>query len=144
MTNVRKVIALTASVTIAAVTLGAGIASAHTIRFDSNLTAHFTEVAGAPDISGPAGRDYFSGRVTSPKPACKANRLVRVYRKVPGPDPSAATRTNSDGRWRIESEDPPNDTYYAKTPKKVLRNTAAHTHICKRARSQDFVVAGQP
>ena len=128
---------------VAALTLGGGIASAHTVRFNSNLTARFTEVPGPPDNSSPAGRDYFSGRVTSSKDACK-KRLLQIHDYEPETVSSLPIATNSDGRWRLEVENPANRTYYAKIAKKVLRNTARHTHICKPARSPDFVVTDQP
>ena len=140
----RKLSLLAASAAVAALTFGGGIASAHTVRFNSNLTARFTEVPGPPDISGTGGWDYFSGRVTSPKAPCKPMRIVRIDDYEPETNPSPPIVTNSDGYWRLDVEDPANRTYYAKAKRKVLKNTAAHTHICKPARSKDFVVNDQP
>lgn len=140
----RKNIAFTITAMVATLALGAVVASAHTTRFDSNLTAHFTERPGPIEIDGPGGRDYFSGRVVSPKPACKRNRVVRVYLQRPGTDPYETTVSDADGVWRLYSEDPPNATYYAKAARKVLKNTSTHTHLCRRARSRDIVVTGQP
>ncbi len=145
MINPRKPIAIVASLTFAMLVLGASVASAHTVRFDSKLNAHFTEQPGPPDLVTNAGHDYFSGRISSPKLACAAFRPLRVFYVQPGPDPGAPrTLSDADGFWRFNSEDPPNGRYYARAPRKALKKTSAHTHVCKRARSQDFVVAGQP
>ncbi|MGI9019737.1 MAG: hypothetical protein ACR2G3_03380 [Solirubrobacterales bacterium] len=140
----RKNIARTTIALIAALALGAGVATAHTTHFDSKLTAHFTEQPGPLEIDGPGGRDYFSGRVVSPKPACTRKPVVRVYLQQPGTDPHKTAMSDADGIWWLYSEDPPNGTYYARAGRKVLKNTSAHTHLCKRARSRDFVVTGQP
>jgi hypothetical protein len=144
MMPIRKTIVVAVSASVAALALGAGVASAHTVRFDSQVTAHFTEQPGPPAIDSDAGWDYFSGRVNSTKQACKSRREVYVFLKQRGEDPLWPTQTNGDGFWRLLVEDPPNDTYYARALRKVLRNTSAHSHVCKAARSQDVVVAGQP
>lgn len=145
MTCFRKAIVRGVSAVVALLALGAGIASAHTVRFEVKLNAHFTEQPGPPDITSNAGWDYFSGRVSSTKLRCAEFRNVRVYRQVPGDDPgSSPTMSDAEGFWRLNSEDPPNGTYYAKTARKTLKSTSAHTHACKQATSQDVVVVGQP
>lgn len=146
MTPTRKTIVVAASTVLAPLTLGAGVASAHDVRIDTRLTAHFSNRQDAPSPRGIIFErtDYFSGRLISQKPRCEQDRRVRVFRKVPGDDiRMGADISDEEGRWRVEFEDPPNDTYYAKTGRKVLKNSPAHLHICKRARSQDMIVEGQ-
>lgn len=140
----RKTIGLAGTV-LAALTLGAGVASAHDVRFDTKLTARFSEQPDVQKRGNGASTDYFSGRVISQRTSCERNRGVRVFRKVPGDDVRIGVidRSDGDGRWQVLREDPPDGTYYAKTARKVLRDTRAHSHICKRARSRDIVVEGQ-
>jgi hypothetical protein len=149
LTVARKSLAFaTTSAAAAVLALGADVASAHTVRYDSQVAASFVEVPGPPtNPDSGAGWDYFSGTVASPKHLCEAGRTVRVYPQQPGSDPAPmlflATASPS-GFWKYHFEDPPNGTYHARAARRVLASSATHTHVCRHASSPDFAVADQP
>jgi hypothetical protein len=110
-----------------------GVASAHTKRFNTNVTINFDP--------SPYG-DSFFGKVKSGKKACKKNRTVKVFRKRPGPDDQfdGRDKSNRRGRWRITDGNAAPGNYYAKAKKKVLKNNNRHKHVCKRDRSRTISV----
>ena len=125
---------LTATV-VAIVTVLAtgGVASAHTERYASKATAHYTEE------NGPG--DYFSGRVISEREGCESLRIVKVYRRQEGPDEYiGTTRTHDNGNWFLVVKNPQPGVYYAVATRKFLQFSLDHRHICRRAVSNDVVV----
>lgn len=112
-----------------------GTAQAHTLRYDSVLTAKFKK--GGKDGSS------FEGTLASSKAKCVAGRKVTVLRVVePGEDASlASSLTDAAGDWSIlAGADVPPGTYYARTPKVVLKKNSKHRHVCKRAVSEPITV----
>jgi len=124
--------AVPAAAAIAVLVLGAGVASAHTAAFSSEVTIAFRDRA-QPEPNVQEG-DNFNGRVTSPKPACVRNRMVNVFRVVEfEPDVFIGQDvTDADGRWILVFDDAPQGDYYARISNKTLRDTAAHDHSCVR------------
>jgi hypothetical protein len=128
-----RLVAASVTAAIATLALVAGVASAHTVGFSSEVTIAFQDRQPRPD--GSEG-DNFNGTVTSPKPACVRNRTVQVFRVV-GPEPDQVVFVGSDvtdanGRWILPFEDAPQGDYYARASGRVLRNTAEHLHRCLR------------
>jgi hypothetical protein len=134
----RAVTVIVATAAILSVIFVAG-ASAHTVRFDSAVTAQFMK-AGKDPVTDPAA---FSGTVTSVKPRCKRNRTVNVrQRAVDGSSTVAATDVSDlVGTWFVlQTADPAPGTYFAEAAKKVLRKSTKHRHICRKAVSGDLKV----
>lgn len=128
-----RLIGVAAGTLALAVALTTGLALAHTVKFDSTVTARYK-----------TAQDRFKGKVRSEKTACERRRTVKVFRKRAGADQLLGKdKSNSDGEWQLEPETFPPDTYYAKATKKVLKHTAHHRHTCKPAKS-DGLFAGQP
>lgn len=125
---------LTAALAVAAVGF-AGIASAHTVKFDSAISAKYEK----PTKTKPAA---FAGEVSSPKARCMKNRDVNVrMRLTDGTTPVVAKgSTDAAGEWRIEFADLAKGTYFAQVKKKALRKNSDHKHVCKRAFSKDVKV----
>jgi cysteine-rich repeat protein len=112
----------------AAAAFTAEAASAHTVRFGSQLTAGFI-----------GETNVFKGRVRSSKGACERDRRVNVFRVTPGPDLRVASdRTDSLGRWQVVYNAPADD-YYAKASGKDIGG-AGHNHICIPVRTSSFEI----
>lgn len=117
---------------VATVALGAGLASAHTKKFNTEVTINFT-----------AGLyfDTFDGEVNSNTNACERNRQVKVKRVEPGKDPVFGTDiSDAQGEWEVSNGFAPPGDYYATVKKKVLKKTNNHKHICKADKSPTIVV----
>ncbi len=127
-------LALTAALAVAALGL-AGIASAHTVKFDSAISAKYEK----PTKSKPAA---FAGTVSSPKARCMKNRDVNVRMRLTDGSTSVVGSGSTDaaGNWRIEFADLAKGTYFAQVKKKALRKNDEHKHVCKRAFSKDVKV----
>jgi hypothetical protein len=132
-------IALSAGLACAALVAFAVVAAAHTARYDATVTIKFQR--GQRNVS-----DTFSGRVASAKNRCERGRQVDLQRRLEGPDALVGTAvTDQDGHWEVHIVSTPPGTYYAKAPRKVLRHTASHKHICKPEISDDLTVGhGKP
>jgi len=112
-------------------------ASAHKIRFDTTVSAKFNK----PDKNG-STEGNFDGTVSSQKVRCEKNRTVNLrFRAADGTTPIVGSDlTDLSGAWAIQPAGAILGTYFAQTPKKVLRKTTKHRHVCKKAVSKDVVV----
>ena len=131
----RKLItALIAVLAVGAVGFAA-VAAAHTVRFDSAISAKYER----PTKTKTAA---FAGEVSSPKARCMKNRTVNVrLRQTDGSSVVVGSgSTDAAGEWRIEFADLAKGTYFAQVKKKALRKNKKHKHICKRAFSKDVKV----
>jgi hypothetical protein len=104
--------------------------------------------AGAHRFNAPTSTEIVSGgpngargTVSSPVPACDANRLVELFRvdELGGPPQSyGTTRTDEDGDWRFRTSLFTGD-YFVTVKKSRMASTARkkekHSHRCKRGRS---------
>jgi hypothetical protein len=91
MTSFRKTLALAATTAVALLAIGAGAASAHTVRFDAAVTIDYNDSAG-----------HFFGTVSSPRAGCVPRRLVTLYRDDEGADTALGSdRTNQAGNWQV-------------------------------------------
>lgn len=115
-------------------------ASAHTIKFETKVTAKYTP--GNPSDENETAK--FDGTVTSDKQRCQENREVLVKLRqgletfIVGTD-----ITDAEGNW--STTQPPGDAYapgeyVAVAPKKVLRDTARHLHVCQKDVSKEITV----
>ena len=129
----------TAAATVALATTSlAVVAVAHTASYDSTISAHFQRGHGA-------AADVFSGQVISAKAPCQHRRVRLLQRQQGGSNLLMGTdRTDKVGSWEIDLTPAATGTYFAKAPKRVLRTTAAHVHICNPAVSQDVKVKNKP
>ncbi len=84
------------------------------------------------------GPDIFRGRVGSPVPACREDRLVRLFKVVEGPDVFIDSDRSEDfGSWAIDIEgDPAPGSYYVRVPARTVGATT-----CAAARSTTIAVA---
>jgi len=86
------------------------------------------------DVLDEGGIYSWNGEITSPKPTCKKDRKITVYRRNPGKDEKIGSVNSfpsldpGDHTWYWLVEDPgkPNGEYYAK---------AKATDRCKKAKS---------
>lgn len=111
-------------------------AAAHTVKYDSAITAKFKKETGKQPAT-------FDGAVTSTIPRCAGTRKVNL--RLMAADGSstvvATTVTDSTGAWLIQpSGTVAPGTYVAEATKKLLRKNAKHRHICEKAISGQVVV----
>jgi hypothetical protein len=86
-----RLVAASVAAAIATLALAAGVASAHTVRFESEVTIEYS-----------ADPSTFFGTVSSPRVGCVPRRLVTLYEEAPGADTALGSdRTNQEGDWRI-------------------------------------------
>jgi hypothetical protein len=117
---------------VSLLTVGTGIAAAHTFRADSEVTIRYND-----------DRDRFQGRVNSERPSCERNRIVVVFRDNPGQDsPVGSDRTNDNGFWAVEQNNPQGD-FYARVLRRE-RTSEGHTHICRGDRSETISLGSGP
>jgi hypothetical protein len=82
----------------------------------------------------------FHGRVTSPNPACKSSRKVKLYRLRPGPAVLVGTtHTNRRGKWVIRVKLLGSAAYYARVLKRS-EGTAGTIYVCRGDRSRTVAV----
>jgi hypothetical protein len=116
-----------ATVALAVLAVGAGVASAHTTSFNSTVTIDYD-----------AG--FFFGTVSSPKPGCVPNRLVKLFREEGNNDTFLGSdRTDQEGDWEIASGISAGTPYYVKVTRKDIGGSA-HDHVCKAAKSGNLAV----
>jgi hypothetical protein len=128
-----KVLALLTAATLA---LGAGVASAHTTRFDSDVSIQL-------GVNPITSTYIFNGDVTSPRAGCVANRRVTVFRKLGGADqPMGSDRSDQSGAWEVSrhTSEVPDGDYYARVKPRDT-GPAGHNHICRGARSETIFVS---
>lgn len=110
--------------------LVAGSASAHDVIYKSQVT-----LDGYGPVAPRVITNFFTGRVKSPKSACKPNRKVKVYRTHAGPDTLiGTTQSEADGHWSLGNDVAGPGDYYAKLIRRDIGQTL-HDHLCKRATS---------
>ena len=111
-------------------------APAHTASFKTNVKIKDFVIPEAK--RGDIGGSFF-GRVKSKLGKCVKNRKVKVFRKQPGDDILEGKATSDGkGRWAVPVKLAGSGTYYAMAKRRVL-GSGAHTHVCKGARSLNFV-----
>ena len=77
-------------------------------------------------IEGMAGEGIYDGKVNSPRPRCRRNRLVQVIHDVEPPFLIGEARTDEKGRWTVSGPLPPHGDRVIIKVKKTRR--------CKGAR----------
>jgi hypothetical protein len=107
---------------MATLVLGVGVAAAHTTSFNSTVTIDQSEFV-------------FFGTVSSPRPGCVPNRLVKLFRRNPDTLVGSDT-TGQDGNWEVAAF-PENAFYYAKVTRKNI-GPSGHRHICRADASPDL------
>jgi hypothetical protein len=121
MTSHRAWKLLVAGLFVAALVAAPLPAVGHSGKINSNVTLK-------------AGYGFFRGKVGSPMTACRANRTVRLFKYVDGPDPVLkSTTTNSTGEWAIFRAYQEGN-FYVKVPARTIKRTS-HTHTCKATSS---------
>jgi hypothetical protein len=112
------------------------VATAHTVKYDSEVTLHVKKNG--------QEEDTFEGRVTSDKARCMGPERSALIKN--GPDSVVAVAdTDADGHYVTGTgEDIPAGTYHAKVTRDYLRSSAKHTHVCRGARSENRMVAAPP
>jgi hypothetical protein len=92
------------------------------------------------DITGSPGDYSYSGTIISPKPICKKDRKITVFRRQPGSDEKIGSvrsfpsldSEDKNWYWAVPATEEPNGFYYAK---------AGATNRCKKAKSGVIGVA---
>jgi hypothetical protein len=132
MTPFRKTLVLAATTAVAVLATGAGVASAHTVRFDSDVSLQL-------GVNPITSTYIFSGDVTSPRGGCVADRRVTLFRELDGADEATGSdRSDENGLWSVSkhtSEVPGGSFYYAQVKKRDI-GPSGHDHICRGARSE--------
>jgi hypothetical protein len=125
----RTILALAATTAVALLAIGAGVASAHTVRFDSEVTIEYS-----------ADPSTFFGTVSSPRVGCVPRRLVTLYEEAPGADTALGSdRTNQEGDWRIPEPLGDGGIFYARVARRDMGGPG-HDHICKAAKSDGLAI----
>ncbi len=113
------------------------VANAHTVKHDSTVTIQVKKNGQDPDS--------FAGKVNSDRTRCESGRTVEIYRRadVVGEDAVlvGTTTTDADGNYEFVlpgAAEP--GTYYALAKREILRKSANHLHVCKKATSADRTV----
>jgi hypothetical protein len=130
MTFGKTLALLTTGISVLA--LSAGVASAHTTRFDSDVSLQL-------GVNPITSTFIFNGDVTSPRGGCVADRRVTLYRELDGADEATGSdRTDENGLWSVSkhtSEVPGGSFYYAQVKKRDI-GRPGHDHVCRGARSE--------
>lgn len=104
------------------------IGRADTFTADSRVTIRYRTVGHA-----------FRGHVGSVRASCRVNRVVNVFRVIPGPDRFIGSdTTNQFGNWRLPRANP-HGRFYARAPRRVISGYA-HSHTCLGDRSPTIFV----
>lgn len=126
MRHIRMLVVLATGLSL--LTVGAGIAAAHTVRADSEVTIRYSDA-----------KERFQGRVSSERPGCERNRRVVVFRDTPGQDVRIGSdRTGDNGFWAVAANNAVGD-FYAKVVRRK-RTPEGHTHVCRAAVSPTITV----
>lgn len=82
----------------------------------------------------------FHGKIRSDVPECRSGRLVRVYKKRPGPDKKVGSDlTNTNGRWVVDKRHA-NGRYYAKVRGTDIGGYYGQADKCGATRSRTIEV----
>jgi len=113
------------------------VANAHTVKHDSTVTIQVKKNGQDPDS--------FTGKVISDRTRCESDRTVKIFRRadVVGEDDVLVgkTTTDADGNYEVVVGEAVPGDYYAVVKRKILRQSANHLHVCKRATSADRKVS---
>ena len=118
-------------VLVVAIACLAGIAVAHTKYFATTMTARYTP--------GPGGFGTYSGKVISPKGACKPKRKIVITDRK---DQVLATGTSdARGNFSFPGSTPPAGTIGAEAKqKRIAPKTRGHKHYCLAGRTHVTVL----
>jgi hypothetical protein len=116
-------------VVLGLLTLGAGVAVAHTVRADSQIVNfRYTDA-----------NERFAGNVTSERFRCERRRTVQVFRDKPQHDQFVGEdRTTESGFWAVDDPGAHGD-FYAKVLRRVVTREG-HRHVCRGDRSGTIFV----
>jgi len=123
----------TIAIVVAVAALVPASATAHTVRWSTSSTidAYYEHSyhSGPPDLITDG---WANGHISSPKPACIANRTVEVYRN--GVYVAQATSQEwywNPGSWGTTTYQP-GDGMISATVKRKNIGPAGHRHLCER------------
>ena len=111
------------------------VAIAHTVKYDSTVTIQLKKNGNAPDS--------FAGKVISTHQRCEMNRTVKVFQRSGGATNLrlGTDQTDTSGNWELQLPGAAAPgTYYAVATREVLRKTANHLHVCRKAVSNDLTI----
>jgi hypothetical protein len=110
--------------------LGGATAYSHTAATDARVTIRYND-----------DKDRFQGRVRSEREACERKRTVYVLKERRNRPPAGrgATRTNREGFWKIENENP-RGRFFAVVQRRI-RGNRDHLHTCRGRRSETIRVS---
>jgi hypothetical protein len=129
-------IRVSALVVVSLVALGAGVASATTIKYDTA----FKKFEFQSDASG----GEFKGKLASRKGACIKQRKVKLIRKHSGNEQKLGSdKTNGKGKWDIDlsTGQLKNGKYFAEVTKKDLGGDG-EKEVCLADKSGKIEVSG--
>jgi hypothetical protein len=113
------------------------VASAHTVKFDTKVTAKYTPGNPSDETEMPS----FDGKVISAKQRCQEKREVLVKLRQGDDTFIVGTDiTDADGNWSVSQQNYFPGEYFAVAPKVLFRDTAKHRHVCKRDVSKEMTV----
>ena len=117
-------------VVLSLLTVGVGVAAAHSYSHDSRIT----------NFRYNEEKDRFQGNVVSAKDACERNRVVRVFRqKNANDDLVASDKTNDHGFWATPDVQA-HGNYYATVKRRVRTPDGNHRHVCGGDTTQTIFV----
>jgi hypothetical protein len=112
-------------------TVVVGTAVAHTVVAGTSLTIH--KAPRGPTNAG--AKIVIFGRLRSARPACRSNKLVKLFRVRPGADRLLARdRTDLEGDYRFVRHPRRDQTVYTRFSG-TLNSTYPHSHRCVKSRS---------
>jgi hypothetical protein len=133
-TTFRKTLALAGATAIAVLALGVAAASAHSVRFASTVSAHYSDDVAAPD--------RIRGEVSAERPAlCEVGRTFILFKVVGDSVEFVEAKGNPEGNtfdFHI-ADAQAGDDYYVFVTRKVDKSDG-HKHICKAAISNKVTV----
>jgi hypothetical protein len=130
--RIRKLLFVFVVAALCVAAMAGGVASAHVVKYPTgSLSVEYS------NLDDPDSTDFFSGKVSANKQACKENRRVAVFHDTPGVDQEVGSdRTTGDGSWKVFAENAATGDYYAESDRKTLKLTVDHRHVCRAVRSQ--------
>ena len=123
--------------TLAAIAVGAAapLAGAHTAHFFTET--HITETSGYDRDTGLYA--YFAGNVESDSPLCQKGRTVQLRDETGKVIATTTSKGGGHGNWRFDASAAltlaHGHSYYVTVPKRVLKDTPRHLHVCQFGRS---------
>lgn len=82
-------------------------------------------------------RTFFAGRVTSQLPACRADRVVRVFKVRPGRDKAVGSDvTNRRGLWKVNKRHRVDGRFYARVARAPAPGYYGQANTCGADRSR--------